>query len=92
MKIFPRNNEDEFIKRRRSFWDDQEIGPLLDAIPEREMSMIVRNAVRHWYGLPTACMPAKPLSLVNSDTAQRVARELMKNIKAGDRSGYPQNS
>lgn len=47
----------KYVKRRRSFFDDPEIGPLLDEVTDGERSVIVRMAVRHWYGLPIAAAP-----------------------------------
>lgn len=41
----------KYEKRKRTFWDDELIGPKLDAIPEHEMSVIIRIALRDWFGL-----------------------------------------
>lgn len=60
MTINKINGKEEYCKRRRSFFDDAEIGPELDkAKDDKEMSTIIRMAVRHWYGFPTAAAPPR---------------------------------
>jgi len=61
------------VKKKRTFWDDPSIGQKLDAIPENEMSTIIRMALRQWFGIT-----GKPVEVI---TAQQVARELMANLK-----------
>ena len=67
------------MKKKRTFWDDPSIGQKLDAIPNNEMSTIIRMALRQYFGIANT-KPVEPI------TAQQVARELMSNMKA-ERSG-----
>jgi len=68
----------EAVKKRRTFWDDPSIGPRLDAIPDGELSTIVRMALRQYFGIS----PSKPPEPITPDAARLVARELMLNLKA----------
>ena len=67
------------MKKKRTFWDDPTIGPKLDAIPENEMSTIIRMALRQWFGTT-----GKTMEVI---TAQQVARELIANLKTERSAG-----
>lgn len=74
------------MKKRRTFWDDPSIGPKLDAIPEGELSTIVRMALRQYFGVnaskpdpitpisPTVTPEEEPLTL---DEAKEVVRLML---------------
>jgi len=39
-------------RKKRTFWDDPFIGERLDDLPDDEMSVTIRMALRNWFGLP----------------------------------------
>lgn len=53
-------NESDVLakKRKRTFWDDPEIGKRLDALPDREMSYEVRVALRKHFGISQVPEPS----------------------------------
>jgi len=68
------------LKKRRTFWDDPIIGPKLDAIPENEVSTIIRMALRQWFSIATK--PPEPLTPTD---ARLVARELMQSLRENEK-------
>lgn len=55
--IYPRTNlkglyavleGGDFVKKKRHFWDDDDLCPILDDLPENELSFHVRNSLREY--------------------------------------------
>lgn len=52
------SDKDVCPKKKRTFWDDLEIGKRLDALPDREMSYEIRVALRKHFGISQASEPS----------------------------------
>jgi len=66
------------VKKKRSFWDDDFLGPKLDAIPENELSTIIRMALRDYFNLTDSkkgIIGYAPVEPISTDMAKTVAEE-----------------
>lgn len=62
------------MKKRRTFWDGDDLCSKLDAIPENELSTIIRMALRAWFKIDS-----KPELTVTD--ARQIAQELVRQRK-----------
>ena len=63
--------------KKETFWTDRPIAEKLACIPDGERAVIIRMALRQYFGI-TASKPPEPIT---PDAARLVARELMLNMK-----------
>lgn len=54
--------EDVCAKKKRTFWDDPALGEKLDGIPQGERGVIIRMALRQYFGIaPGSTPPPDPV-------------------------------
>ena len=63
--------------KKETFWTDRPIAEKLKDIPDGERAVIIRMALRQYFGI-TASKPPEPIT---PDAARLVARELMQSMK-----------
>jgi len=62
--------------KKETFWTDEPIAEKLKDIPDGERAVIIRMALRQYFGISTS----KPAEPITPDAARLVARELMLSI------------
>ena len=63
--------------KKETFWTDRPIAEKLASIPDGERAVIIRMALRQYFGIS----PSKPPEPITPDDARRIAQELMREKK-----------